>query len=488
MLLEYFTILFQIFIVTPYIIKLKQFVLVDFSCTLASICSLFIHYFVFFFLFGYPTILKKEKLGRFLLLFFATVPYLIFEISLFVFNYRFDRFVILSAFENEKELIFNFINYKIVIFSILYIALMYFIVKRIKYNEKVAKVCFPISAVVLSLVMLFSLEKYRVYLTASPLMDFFDLLGINETIIGKKSKVNNKPYMKDEEELKKLFSIKDINNLNVVLVIGESARSDFFNKYAEVLNEKNVINFIKSKSGYIYTREAVPEILTLELPENRYSIVNIMNSIGFNTFWIGTQAISGFFDGTYAHFALDSKVHIYKDNNRNLYYDFELLKYLDMYINNEGNNFYVIHLIGSHPAFIHRFKSKDARFKNYCRSKDMTLCTEEQKNNLYANTIAATDFVLREIIERFKDKNTILLFTSDHSVKKVFLNKEEDDSVVPAFMWLNGDSIKHKSVIEKNAKKFDFAHKKIVSSLLDCTGARSDIIDIKNSICSLDYE
>ncbi len=37
------------------------------------------------------------------------------------------------------------------------------------------------------------------------------------------------------------------------------------------------MNFVKSKSSYFYTREIVPEILTIEKEDKKYSLVDIMN-------------------------------------------------------------------------------------------------------------------------------------------------------------------------------------------------------------------
>ncbi len=145
--------------------------------------------------------------------------------------------------------------------------------------------------------------------------------------------------------------------------------------------------------------------------------------------------------------------------------------------------------MGSHIHFNKRFEPKYAKFQNYCKSKDMNFCTKEEVDNAYVNSIAYTDYVLKEILKRFKDKNTILFYTSDHSTDLAYINKEENRTVVPAFLWYNNGLLnKYKNTIENNIQKFDFTHKKIISTLFDCVGIEFDTVDKKNSICSEDYK
>ncbi len=484
MLLEYFTLIFQILIAMPYMVKLKHFMLLDYNYFLIFIVGLALHYLIFFLL------LKIKRVGKYLLLFFTSAPYLGFGISLFLFGYKMDRAIIASALENETEMIFYYVNFRTILISIIYIIVMFLFIRKIKIDKKISKIIASMSLFIILITAIFyKVTHNRTYLLSYPIIDWIDILKVKKTMMGLNSQKDKKPFIKDVDELKKHFKFDKKDNINIVLIIGESARSDFFNKYSTVINEENTMNFVKSKSSYFYTREAVPEILTIETEDKNYSPVDIMNALDFNTFWIGAQSINGKMDSPYAHFALNSKTHFYRDNSRDIRYDFELLKFLDSVIKNDGNNFYIIHLFGSHIHFYKRFEEKYAKFKNYCKSDDMNSCTKEELENSYANSIIYTDYFLKEVLKRFKDKNTILFYTSDHSLDVVSINKDEDKTIVPAFLWYNNGLLdKYKSTIENNIQKFDFSHKKIISTLFDCAGIESDIINVKNSICSVDYK
>lgn len=457
--------------------------LLNYNYFLITIIGLALHYFIFFLLF------KIKKIGIYLVLFFTTVPYLCFEISLFVFGYKLNRAIIASLLENELEMVLYFINFKIILFSIFYCLIMFFILKKIKFNKKINNICFSISSIIVIITIIFTvIVKNKIYLISHPIIDIFDSLRIKKTLDGLNS-TKKLIFMDNANKLKELFDYKDLENINIVLIIGESARSDFFNKYNTVTKTNNTINLIRSKSSYFFTREAVPEILTLTVDNKNYSLVDIMNSLNFNTFWIGAQSINGSMDSPYSNFALKSKNRIYKESNRNIKYDFELLKYLDSVIKNTGKNFYIIHQIGSHTPFYKRFEKKSAKFKNYCKSKDMLLCSETEIYNSYANSIIYTDKFLNEIINRFKNKkNTLLLYTSDHSTDAIYINQNEDRLIVPALIWLNGELVNKKDIIEKNIQKYSFSHKKIIDSLLGCINVKSKLLNNKNNICSNKYE
>lgn len=503
MLLEYFVLLFQVFVAMPYIIKLKYVTILDFNYIVMFISGLALHYAIFCSCLYLDVFINKYlhkwtcKFGKCLLIFFSGPVYAFFGISLFIFGYKFDKAILASALENETELMFNFVDFKVVLIFIIVVVIIFFMARKIKLNKKGNIVCFSISMIIIITQLVYiKINDCKVYLKSYPVVAFFDLFGIGRTLEGIRSQPDRKAFEKDPIEIKKHFSYKKDDNLNVILVIGESTRSDFFNKFASILEDKNSINFVKSKSSFMFTRDAVPEILSLDTSDLsgnkiKYSLVNIMSALNFNTNWIGSQGIRGRNDSPYAHFVIDSDIRIYRDNNREMKYDLELIRYLDEIVKkNEakgGNNFYIIHQYSSHPGYFKRFEPKYARFKNYCKSA--ALCSTKELYNAYANSIIYTDVVLKEIIERFRDKNTILIYTSDHAVENVSINEDENNLVVPMFVWVSGDMIKIKKVLEDNSKKdHTFSHKKVIESILDCIGVESNLINKKNSICSVEYE
>lgn len=471
MLFEYFILGFYFLITLPYLVKLKSLMLLNFNWFLMITVGLALHYLLFFLL------LKIKKIGKFLLTLFFLFSYGIYMSSLFLFNYKMDRAIIASALENETEMIFYFITFQSVLITVISAVLFYFILTKIKFNQKVNKYCLSISTFfVLILISFAIITKNRVYLLSYPIIDCFDLLKVGKTLTGF-DKGNKIKY--ETSNLQDYFKYLGNENLNVILVIGESVRNDFFEKYSKKLDELNIIRFDKSKSDYFYTRDSVPEMLTLSSEDKNFSLVDIMNNAGFNTHWIGSQSIRGATDSPYSHFALHSKNRIYKESNRNIKDDFELLNYIDNFLYDSGKNFYIIHMIGSHTPFYYRFDKENALIKDYCETKDMAQCTFEEISNAYINTIDYSTKFLHELIEKFKNKNTVLFFSSDHAVDVVYLNKNENRQIVPAFVWFN--NIKYdENTIKINSK--DFHHKKLASSILDCIGFES--IYINSKLCN----
>lgn len=462
MLFEYFILGFYFLISLPYLLKLKTTMFLNFNWLIMFIVGLGLHYFLFY------LILKIKKCGKAILTTFFLTSYGVYLSSLFLFNYKMDRSIIASALENEIEMIFYFITVKSVVLTLLVAGIFYFIISKIKFNSK--KYCFYISSVIVFLTILFSaITKNRVYLMSYPIIDCFDLLKIGKTLKGL-DEGNTMKYEDNEETLKTLFKYNG-DDINVVLVIGESVRNDYFTKYATNIEKHNIIRFKKSHSNYFYTRDCVPELLTLKNDGVNYSIVDIMNSLDFNTHWIGAQSIKGATDSPYAHFALKSKNRIYKDSNRNIKYDFELLDYLDNFLYDSGKNFYIIHQYGSHTPFYKRFEKEYVKYENYCKTKDVVQCTTEQVENAYINSIVYTDLFLDKLMGKFKDKKTLLFFTSDHSVDVVYINKNEDRKTVPAFMWLNGDGWDgdSKNVVVELSNG-DFHHERVVKEVLRLLG------------------
>jgi glucan phosphoethanolaminetransferase (alkaline phosphatase superfamily) len=443
--------------------------LLNFNYTVITIVGLGLHYFIFF------SLLKIKRVGKCLASLFAVAPLFVYSASLFVFNYKMDRSIVASGLENEGEMILYFVSPKLISMLIFFWGIMYFLISKIKYRQRYDKLFFIGSTFIVVTATLFAaITKNRQYLFSYPIVDCFDLLSINKVLKGFELAMEKRDYERNADELRKLFKYEGADDLNVVLIIGESARADYFGKYAVRVLERNIINLKKSISGYRYTRDAVPEILTLVRGDKNYSITDIMNALGFNTFWIGAQGIKGATESPYAHFALNSKNRIYKDSTRIIEYDMELLGYLDKLMATGGKNFYIIHQIGSHTPFFKRFERGYEKYDNYCKSKDMLNCSEEDIHNAYVNSIVYTDIFLDDIMRKFEGKNTLLFYTSDHGVDNIYLNKDEGRQVVPAFFWTSGN-VNALDVIALT--KINFNHKMVVESVLECAGIKSELIN-----------
>jgi len=102
-------------------------------------------------------------------------------------------------------------------------------------------------------------------------------------------------------------------------------------------------------------------------------------------------------------------------------YDEALLQNLDTEIvsKKDKDQLYVLHLIGSHgPTYWKRYPADHELFKPSCNRADIENCSDEEITNVYDNTIAYTDFVISQLINKLQkyrdDYNVALMYMSDH--------------------------------------------------------------------------
>jgi lipid A ethanolaminephosphotransferase len=98
------------------------------------------------------------------------------------------------------------------------------------------------------------------------------------------------------------------------------------------------------------------------------------------------------------------------------------------------------------------------------------------------------------VIERVKDRNALVIYTSDHAESLGeggrFLHGHEDapeDYAVPMMWWASDSFIaRHEAAwkkLESHAKD-TASHDVIFHSLLDCAGISSSVIDPSLSLCA----
>lgn len=97
-----------------------------------------------------------------------------------------------------------------------------------------------------------------------------------------------------------------------------------------------------------------------------------------------------------------------------------LLDRMDQWLNNiHGDSVLVLHQLGSHgPAYFARYPDAFRRFVPDCRADDFGKCSEEEIRNAYDNTVLYTDFVVSQVIDKLKARETSIaasvIYVSDH--------------------------------------------------------------------------
>lgn len=228
------------------------------------------------------------------------------------------------------------------------------------------------------------------------------------------------------------------DNLNVVLVIGESLRRDYMHCYGYRLdNTPNLDSLIALGDIVPYTDVQSPasstvlsllHVLTTKTVQDtgrwfNYPSLNLLlKEAGFTTAWYSNQESSGFAVQPIASIAKFSEVVRFvspnseEENFQREYslYDEELLKLQDKNINRSRNRFEVFHLMGSHYTYSKRYPRHFARYK----AADVL---EQQGDNSkaevvahYLNSVLYNDYVLSLLIKEYEGEDTLLVYLSDH--------------------------------------------------------------------------
>ncbi len=270
-------------------------------------------------------------------------------------------------------------------------------------------------------------------------------------------------HKKNEKEiLLPNATIKDDQKSVVVLVIGESARSQNFSLYGYNKNTNpilsktaNVFHF-DATSDATYTTAGVKSILEHENTDDLYEILpNYLFRNDVEVVWRTTNWG-------------EPPIHIKNIQNRGFLqpnckgegcnYDEVLLSGLKEQILASKKNkiLIVLHTSTSHgPTYSKKYPPQFERFKPVCNSVELANCTQTELINAYDNTIVYTDYILSRVIEdlkQLKAYKSTMLFVSDHGEslgeKNLYMHgipmsiAPKEQYEIPFIVWLSDNSLK----------------------------------------------
>lgn len=327
-------------------------------------------------------------------------------------------------------------------------------------------------------------------------------------LVEEKLMLTDKVGFKREE-----FKVNSDNNLNVVLVIGESLRADRLQingYYREttptLMKEKNLVSFSNFWSCGTLTAIAIPCILSryeaadhseVRAKYSEKTIISLFKELGFNTSvysnqkMLSTETNLMFKEAEYTrpneiiggkkldHEMLDEVFHKYTQNKP---------------------NFTVIHLNTNHFGYLVKRSRDFDIYKPFCKVymlEGKNNCTTEEVNNDYDNGVLYNDFVIAKIINFYKDKNAIVIFSSDHGdslgENGNWFHYDHPDkfikeqSHIAALAFASDEFIKNNGSAWNNVKnkkdtKLDQYY--IFHSLIDCAKISGNIVNKNKSLCS----
>ena len=223
---------------------------------------------------------------------------------------------------------------------------------------------------------------------------------------------------------------------NIVVLVGESVRKQNMSLYGyqrettpnEAAERDNMLLYQNAYSPAAITNMSVPIVLSnidinnyqKELKKLGDNIVNAANHSGYNTFWYSTQG------GAHGITAIAT----YSKNKKFLNgYDEAVIPYLKEALKDSSpKKLIVLHINGSHPYACDKYPPKEAVW-------------EGGIDECYDNSIRYTDKIIGQIFELLKNKNSALVYFSDHGQIKeneIYKHGDYKEAVqVPYFVWFS---------------------------------------------------
>ena len=222
---------------------------------------------------------------------------------------------------------------------------------------------------------------------------------------------------------------------NIVFILGESTNRNHMHLYGYYLPNTPYLDELQAKgeivaysdviSPHSTTVEVLSELFTFcdyesDKPWYEYhNLIDVLNAAGYRTHWLSNQESSGMWGNVAQLYANHSTMHKFTRLRDSLedsgILDEELFPLLDEALADASpdRNFYVLHLMGGHglyynryPYAFHKFKAEDIRLQIGERYREIVA---QYDNALYYN-----DYIVSEIINRFRDKEALVIYVPDH--------------------------------------------------------------------------
>lgn len=318
------------------------------------------------------------------------------------------------------------------------------LLRRIRYS-----LGYGIYVVFFSVIFIFSVVASRKELYRMDESTPYNQLALSERIVlGTMHAVQDNASLNNMIESLSSHSFGDVSISpqrkphTVVLIVGESLRRLDMHCYGYPLPNTPVIDSLCTMGNMVLyddavtcapnTNSSLKSMLTYHRTDTEQetdwldypTLSRAFSAAGYRTLWSSNQEKSGFFvemvaaiaqtcDSTFYTTAHSTSTWIW--GNQNNSYDEAVLPLLKTHEQCDRNLLQIIHLMGSHCSFRDRYPESYAKFSG----KDIPESRALEENELsaqYMNSIYYNDYVLGEIIKRYENTSSIVIYFSDHGL------------------------------------------------------------------------
>lgn len=219
-------------------------------------------------------------------------------------------------------------------------------------------------------------------------------------------------------------TVTDNGKMIVVLVIGESARSNNFSLLGYTRNtnpnlERLKVIALNGTSATTYTTASIHSMFsyTGSTSDDYEPLPNYLQRQGVDVIWRtnnwGEPKLN------VESFEKDGELRK-SCEGEHCEFDEVLLTNLSERINASTKEkiFIVLHTYGSHgPLYYKQYPKEFERFKPVCKTVDLNKCTRQELVNAYDNTVIYTDYFISRVIEllqQFRQVPSLMIYASDH--------------------------------------------------------------------------
>ena len=317
----------------------------------------------------------------------------------------------------------------------------------------------------------------------------------------------------DPTDLYGFYAEHSLDDLFVVIVIGESARHDHMSlmdyeiETTPLLDkEPNVIGFkgtscntsTKLSLSCMFVREGgvIEKGSPLQQYVHENNVFSVLKKLGFSSDLFAMQSEAGFYARTNADSVKIREQIGAEASHRGIAVidDMLLVEQMENSISKKsGRHLVILHQKGSHFNYAARYPKEFSLYKPDCKYLH---CDDQAMINAYDNSIAYTDFFLFSLLEKLRDKKALLLYASDHGESledgKYFHASPKETAPaeqfnIPIIMWMSDsaladahfsqsfDALKHYQEKGRVVRQLE-----IFESLLGCMGIKSNREGVRN--------
>ncbi len=220
----------------------------------------------------------------------------------------------------------------------------------------------------------------------------------------------------------------------VVLILGESSQRNLMHLYGyslpntphlDKLAESGELavfrDVISAKQGTVLSLREIFTFHDAESGREWYqcgNLLDILQEAGYHSWWISNQDSFGIWANTGTLFAgrADHAIFTQRRASQDDFglHDEALLPLLDsVFAEDRDKNFFVLHLMGCHVLYDLRYPGSFKRFTAQDVDGDLSADWKEDIA-AYANAVLYNDFIVSGMIDRFRDKDAVVIYISDH--------------------------------------------------------------------------